>query len=112
MICEGDFIITLNHNLDTFSTKKSTKIQLAQYECSALTEVALIYICREQRPLEKDYTYYSAPHSVYTPTDYFFMNIVYRFRAEERTIGVADLLDYSALYLTLNLNSRKKNTTW
>lgn len=107
LICGGDLNIMVNHNLDTTSTKKSSKIQLARYVNTTLTELGLNDVWRELHPLEKDYTFYSAPHSIYTRIDYFLMNTVDRFRAGECKIGVADISHHSALYLTLNLNSRE-----
>ena len=112
LICGGDFNITLNQNLDTTSTKKSSKIQLAKYINTALTEVGITDVWRELHPLERDFTHYSAPHLVHARIDYFFMNTVDRFRIEECKIGVADVSDHSILHLTLKLNGRKRNTVW
>lgn len=111
LICGGDFNIILNQNLDT-SRKKSSRIQLSRHVKTALTEMGVIDIWRELHPVEKDYTFYSAPHTVYTRIDYFLINTVDRYRIEECKIGVADLSDHSALYLSLNLSSRKRITTW
>uniref|UniRef100_A0A8C9YBG1 Uncharacterized protein n=1 Tax=Sander lucioperca TaxID=283035 RepID=A0A8C9YBG1_SANLU len=41
LICGGDFNITLNQDLDTTSTKKSSKIQVSQYLNTVLTELGI-----------------------------------------------------------------------
>lgn len=112
LICAGDINITLNQNLDTTSTKNGSKIQLSRYINTTLAELGITDVWRELHPLERDFTYYSAPHSVQTRTDYFLMNTVDRFGIEDCQIGVADLSDHSILHLTINLNSRKRNTVW
>ena len=40
------------------------------------------------------------------------MNTGDRFRIEECKIGVADMSGHCILHLTLNMNSRKRNTVW
>ena len=112
LICGGDWNLVLNHNLDTTSTTKSSKIHLSRYLNTTLTEVGIIDVWRETHPLERDYTYYSAPHLVYTRIDYFFMNSEDRFRVVDCKIGVADLSDHCTLYLMLYLNRRNKSTSW
>ena len=112
LICGGDFNITLSQDLDTTSTKKSSKIQVSRYLNTVLTELGFSDVWRELHPFERDFTFYSASHSVYTRIDYFFMNIADRFRIEECKIGVADVSDHCILHLTLNMNSRKRYTAW
>lgn len=80
LICGGDFNNTLNQDLDTTNAKKSSKIQVSRYLNTVLTELGISDVWRELHPFERDFTYYSAPHSVYTRIDYFFMNTADRFR--------------------------------
>lgn len=94
LICGGDWNLVLNHNLDTTSTTKSSKIHLSRYLNTTLTELGIIDVWRETHPLERDYTYYSAPHLIYTRIDYYFMNSEDRFRVVDCKIGVADLSDH------------------
>ena len=112
MICGGDFNLTLNKNLDTTSTKINKRNRMSRYVNNVLAELGMIDVWRDMHPLERDYTFYSAPHAVHTRIDYVFMNMVDRFRIEECMIGVADVSDHAALHLTLNLNDTKKNMIW
>uniref|UniRef100_A0AAR2M341 Endonuclease/exonuclease/phosphatase domain-containing protein n=1 Tax=Pygocentrus nattereri TaxID=42514 RepID=A0AAR2M341_PYGNA len=82
LICGGDFNITLNQVLDTTSAKKSSKTPVRRYLNTVLLELGIIDVWRELHPFERDFTFYSAPHSVYTRIDYFFMNKADRFRIE------------------------------
>lgn len=75
-------------------------------------ELGILDVWRELHPLEKDYTFHSAPRVVHTRFDYFFMTTVDRLRVVDCKIGAADLSDHCAPYLTLNLNRKKKNTAW
>lgn len=112
LICGGNWNVVLNNTLDSSSTKKNSKTHLTRYINTNLAELGVIDVWRECHPLERDYTFYSAPHSVYTRIDYFFMNVEDRFRIMECGIGTADLSDHCILYLLLDLSRRLKNTTW
>lgn len=74
LICGGDWNVALNQTLDSSSTKKGSKTHLARYITINLTELGIIDVWRECHPLERDYTFYSAPHSIHTRIDDFFMN--------------------------------------
>lgn len=63
-------------------------------------------------PFDRNYTHYSAPHSIYSRIDYFFMPKSDCYRVKDCRIGVADVSDHSALYLTVQLESRRRNTGW
>ena len=62
--------------------------------------------------LDRDYTHYLHRYSTYSRIDYFFMTAGDRHRVEDCRIGVTDLSDHSAIYLTVNLNSRRRKTEW
>lgn len=111
MICAGDLNVVLNYTLDTTSTKKNKK-QINRYINTMMSELGLVDVWRDTHPLERDYTHYSIPHSIYSRIDYFLMNTRDRYRVKECKIGVADLSDHCAIYLTIHLNCRQKNTVW
>ena len=111
LICAGDFNMILNAKLDTTNDKRS-KTRLSKLVSTSLTELGMFDVWRELHPLERDYTHYSAPHSVYSRIDYFFMNTIDRYRVAECKIGVTDLSDHSISYLNIHLTRRNKNTLW
>lgn len=61
------------------------------------TEMGLIDVWRELHPLEKDYSHYSATHSVYSRIDYFLLQEENRHRIQNCRIGVADVSDHNAI---------------
>ena len=77
-----------------------------------LEEMGYFDVWRDIHPLERDYSHYSATHSVYSRIDYFFMQKEDRHKVKECQIGVTDVSDHSAIYLTVYLKGRKRNTLW
>lgn len=73
LICGGDYNVVMNHNLDTTSPKRSKK-HLTKFINISVQEMGLIDVWRELHPLERDYTHYSVPYSVYSRIDYFLIN--------------------------------------
>lgn len=110
-ICGGDFNTILNYGMDTTSTKRS-RSHISNFVNDSLEEMGLIDVWRDVHPLDKDYTHYSAIYSVYSRIDYFFMRQEDRVRIKTCSIGTADISDHSALYLTINIKGRKRNTIW
>ncbi len=68
------------------------------------TEMGLIDAWRELHPLEKDYSHYSAMHSVYSRID------EEENRHRIHRIGVADVSDHSAIYVRISLGEKKKHS--
>lgn len=111
LVCAGDFNMILNAKLDT-TNKNRGKTRLSKIVNTSLNELGMFDVWRDLHPLERDYTHYSAPHSEYSRIDYFFMNIIDRYRIEECKIGITDLSDHSINYLIICLNKRKRNSLW
>lgn len=111
LICGGDYNVVMNHNLDTTSSKNSKK-HLTKSINTLVQEMGLIDVWREFHPLERDYTHYSVPHSVYSRIDYFIIKASEIHRVIECKIGVADISDHSGVSLTIHLNNRKIRTIW
>ena len=63
----------MNHSIDTTSSKGSKK-HLTRFINTSVQEMGLIDVWRELHPLERDYTHYSVPHSVYFRIDYLLIN--------------------------------------
>lgn len=111
LICAGDWNIVLNYNLDTTSKKKN-RAWLNRYMNMQLSDLGLIDVWRDRHPLERDYTHFSDPHQMYSRLDYFFMTKGDMYRVKDCRIGVADLSDHNAIYLTIKLNTRRRTTVW
>ena len=71
LICGGDLNIHLQPKLDSSSRKIHDKESIHRRVNTLLEEVGLVDVWRDLFPNRRDYTYYSAPHSLYTRTDYF-----------------------------------------
>ena len=110
-VCGGDFNVVPNHNQDTTSKNRSKK-HLSQLLNRACEEMGFFDVWRDLHPLEKDYSHYSATHSVHSRIDYFFMQNEDRDRIKECHIGVADVSDHNALHVTVYLKCRVRSTVW
>lgn len=110
-IAGGDYNAILNYGLDTTSKKRS-KTHISKLINNTIEEMGFFDVWRDLHPLEKDYSHYSATHSVYSRIDYFFMQKEDRDRVKKCEIGVTDVSDHSALYLTICLQVRRRDTLW
>lgn len=110
-ICGGDWNVKLNEKLDSSrpivrQTKMTKKINVT------MREMGIIDVWRDFHPVDRDYTHYSHPHSVYTRIDYFFMYNTDRHRVDQCDIGNIDISDHSPIYLTISLHQHAKHTYW
>lgn len=110
-ICGGDFNTILNYGMETTSTKRS-RPHISNFVNDSLEEMGLIDVWIDVHPLDKDYSHFSATHSIYSRIDYLFMRQEDRGRIKTCSIGVADISDHSALYLIINIKGRRRNTMW
>lgn len=111
LVCGGDLNVIRDHKIDTTSLKKN-KMHLTRFINISLEEMGMIDVWRNLHPLEKDFTHYSAVHKVHSRIDYFFMNVEDNHMIRECMIGGADVSDHNPLYLTINLNIRRRHTVW
>lgn len=111
LICGGDWNIHLNQFLDT-----SSKTKLPQPEAVSvkrmLKELGLFDVWRDAHSLEKKYTFFSHSHHMYSRLDYFFMSHSDKHRILNCDIGVRDISDHAGVYLTLHLDSDRKESLW
>lgn len=111
LIFGGDLNVQLQPGLDTTNPSKkknsNTKIVIRM-----LKELGLMDIWRELHPGEKQFTFYSASHSMYSRIDYLFMYNSDRHKIRNCNIGTRDVSDHSGVYLTLHLENQQKNTLW
>lgn len=112
LIAGGDLNVHLQPKLD--SSKKTKPITKALYKKinNLFEEVGLIDIWREFFPNRKDYTHYSAPHSLCTRIDYFITFGKNKDKINTCEIGTVDLSDHAPIYLSVDFNLRQKNTMW
>lgn len=111
LIGGGDFNQRLNSELDT-SGKPQQKNTVGKKINKLLRQLGILDIWREFNPFKRDYTYFSAPHSVYSRIDYFLVNKKDRYRVESCDIGVMDLSDHCPVYLKIIMGKEKKHTVW
>lgn len=110
LIYRGDLYVQLQPKLDS-SNKRQQKSPIAILVW-ILAELGLIDAWRESHPEEKQFTYYSPRHSVHSRLGYLFMYKSDWHRVRDCTIGIREISDHSAMYLTLRLTRHRKNTIW
>uniref|UniRef100_A0A8C2JPE3 Reverse transcriptase domain-containing protein n=1 Tax=Cyprinus carpio TaxID=7962 RepID=A0A8C2JPE3_CYPCA len=110
-VCGGDWNSVLNLKLDTTSKNRS-KRNLTKLLNIMLEETGMVDVWRKLHPTMRDYTHYSVPHLVHSRIDYFIMRQEDFYRVTECKIGVTDVSDHSAIYLTLNMENYPKNNVW
>lgn len=71
LICAGDFNTVIDKR-DTSNNKRTVTPQNKILR-KGLDEIGLLDIWRVLHPTERDYTFYSAPHKVYSRIDIFFI---------------------------------------
>lgn len=111
VICGGDFNIRLDPNLDS-SSKTNQSNSMSKKVKSIMEELGVIDVWRDMHPQTRDYTHFSAPHSIYSRIDYFFVFSIDRFRIRDSQIATIDISDHSPLILIVDLNTHKKKTLW
>lgn len=77
-----------------------------------LAELGLIDVWRESHQGEKQFTYYSPCHCVYSQIDDLFISKSDWHRFRDCKIGIRDVSDHSGVYLTLFITNQRKNTLW
>lgn len=111
VICVGVFNVVLDHRMDKTSVKRS-KTHLTKIMNAFLKERGMVDVWIEIHPLEKIYTQYSITHDTHFRIDSILMNSWDLCKVIDCQIGLADISDHNAIHLTIQLNSRQKNTTW
>ena len=109
LICSGDLNIHLQPKLDTSSRKTHDKKSIHRRVNTLLGEFGLVDIWRDLFPYRRDYTYYYAPHSLYTRTDYSITFGKDKNKINACGSGTIDLSDHAPIYLSVDFNLRPKN---
>uniref|UniRef100_A0AAQ6ABA7 Reverse transcriptase domain-containing protein n=1 Tax=Amphiprion ocellaris TaxID=80972 RepID=A0AAQ6ABA7_AMPOC len=111
VICGGDFNFRLNPILDS-SGKNTQSNSLSKKVKSLMEELGVIDVWRDMHPMTREYTHFSAPHSVYSRIDYFFVFSVDRLRIRDSKISTIDLSDHCPIILMVDLKRNIKRTLW
>ncbi len=111
-ICGGDFNVLLDPKLDASNTSTQLASPLRKQINTMIKEIGLIDVWRDFHPGERDYTYYSHPHTSYSRIDYFLAFGKDKFRFKNFNIGLIDTSDHALISLYLNLENKPKNTLW
>lgn len=111
LIVGGDLNVHIEPRLDATgpNRKKTSNAKMIQ---RLLKELGMFDIWREFHPKEKQFTFYSTCHAMYSRIDYLFMNNSDRHRIKNCSIGIRDISDHSGVYLTLYLDNQQKETLW
>ncbi|KAJ0033658.1 hypothetical protein NQD34_000765 [Periophthalmus magnuspinnatus] len=112
LICGGDLNIRLQPELDSSNRRVPESNTLYKKVSSLFEEVGLIDIWRDLFPTRRDYSHYSAPHSIYTRIDYFITFGKDKGKIQTCEMGTIDVSDHAPLYLVVNLNLSPRVTTW
>ncbi len=111
-ICGGDFNVLLDPKLDSSNTSTQLVSPLRKLINTMIKEIGLIDVWRDFHPGQRDYTYYSHPHTSYSRIDYFLAFGKDKFRIKNCNIGLIDISDHALISLYLNLENKPKNTLW
>uniref|UniRef100_A0A3B3XJ11 Reverse transcriptase domain-containing protein n=1 Tax=Poecilia mexicana TaxID=48701 RepID=A0A3B3XJ11_9TELE len=110
-ICAGDFNLLLNPKMDTTNRERGRTRVEKQFK-KIMQESGLTDIWRSLHKYDREFTFYSTRHKVYTRIDYFFMFNKDLHRVKDCVIGQRDISDHSGLTMKINLARSPKNTLW
>ena len=101
MLIGGDFNCVLNPcvNMSSPRSASSTKINKMH---AFLNDLDLYDVWRVLHPLDKDYTFFSNPHQVFSRIDYFFSSRTVLDRIADCTIGIQSISDHSPVAVTIS----------
>lgn len=113
LIVGGDFNVPLNPLTDTSTGKTYITYKILKRIKTLLHSLQLVDTWRFTHPEDKDYTFYSIPHSRYSRIDYIFILQKDLDKISGTHIGIQTLSDHAPISLTLNLSEPPpKSNTW
>uniref|UniRef100_A0A8C5PKM6 Reverse transcriptase domain-containing protein n=3 Tax=Leptobrachium leishanense TaxID=445787 RepID=A0A8C5PKM6_9ANUR len=102
LVVGGDLNLPLDARLDTSRGVTSTPHTVLRRTRTALHSLRLMDCWRSLFPSARDYTYYSAPHQLYTRLDYIFLPFGSMHLLESATIGPMTWSDHCPVLITLS----------
>lgn len=106
LILGGDFNVPLAPSVDTSSGTSSLPHSHRKRIAQTLHNAHLIDIWRLQHSGERDYTFYSSPHKVYSRIDFFLLPHDQLHLVETTTLGQITWSDHAPIHLTYTLSER------
>lgn len=97
LIGGGDLNQRLKLQLDS-SGRVQPKNTIARKIRKVMSQLGILDIWKELNPFKRNYTHFSAPHSVYSRIYYFLVYTGDRYRILNCNIGVMDLSDHCPIY--------------
>lgn len=111
MILGGDFNVPLTLAVDTSSSSSSIPTGSHRRITQALHKAQLIDVWELQHSGERDYTFYSSPHKVYTIIDFFLIPHNRLHAVRETSIGSIKWSDHAPISLTYALSKVASRVT-
>ena len=111
MVCAGDLNQRLQPHLDASAGDMEPK-PLARKINLLMNEVGIVDVWRELHPSSRDYSYYSAPHTLYARLDYYLIFNRDLHNIKYCSIGPIDLSDHGPVYMTMNNVRKPRSTLW
>lgn len=105
LIVGGDFNTALAPLIDTSSGKTSTHSGIHKCIIRHLHDAPLIDVWRLHHAWERDYTFYSTPHKVYSRIDYFLVPHDQLEAVRETEIGNIMCSDHAPISMRYDLSS-------
>lgn len=104
LILGGDFNIPLIPSEDTSSSSSSIQSGHLKRPTDSIIKAQLINVWRLQHSGERDYTFYSPPHKIYTRIDYFLVPHDQLQAVKDTSIGHITWSDHAPILLTYRLS--------
>ena len=89
----------LNPCVDMSSPRSASSTKIKKMH-AFLSDLDLLDVWRVLHPLDKDYTFFSNPHQVFSRIDYFLSSRTVSDRIAECTIGIQSIYDHSPVVVT------------
>lgn len=112
LILGGDLNIRLNPSLDSSNPQIPGLSKITKKIKVIMKETGLLDVWRELNSTQKDYTFFSQPHSCYSRLDYFFILRNDLYRVISCKIGIMDLSDHAPVYLEIIFTKETRETSW
>lgn len=111
LILGGDFNVPLTPQVDTSSGKSSVSISSHKRINQAIHNAQLIDVWRLQHSGERDYSFYSPPHKVYSRIDFFLIPHAQLHAVRETSIGSITWSDHAPISMTYALSQVASHAT-
>lgn len=113
MVLGGDFNITLDPRLDTSTVKSPLSFKAIKYVKQLFRSLHLVDSWRVLQEENRDYSYYSKTHNVYSQLDLILVDQYYLNYVRSATIESITISDHAPITLTfLPVSVGHREMTW